>query len=343
MGIRLYQEEDEKRWEAYVAASINATAYHQLGWKRVVEASFGHRTRYLLSEDARGRIDGILPMVQLKSLLFGNFFVSLPYFNYGGICADRAECAGPLLREAIRVTREEGAAHLEIRETAPLEGGLPFKSTKVSMRLALPSSPEALWSSFSSKLRSQIRKPQKEGFSVRIGGEEELDAFYRVFSINMKHLGTPVYPRGFFREIFRVFIGSAFICVVYNKKEPVAAGFLIGFKETMEIPWASSLREYNRLAPNMLLYWSVLSFAIERGYHLFDFGRSTPGEGTYQFKAQWGAMPHPLYWYYWLRKGGSLPELNPKNPKYRVAIEIWRRLPLTITQWVGPRIVRNLP
>lgn len=343
MTIRLYQEGDEKRWEGYVAASQKATAYHQLGWKRVIEASFGHRAYYLLSEDPDGKVDGILPMVQLKSLLFGNFFVSLPYFNYGGICADRAERSGPLLQEAIRIVQAEGATHLEIRETAPLEGGLPFKATKVSMRLALPSAPEALWSSFSSKLRSQIRKPQKEGFSVRIGGEEELDAFYRVFSINMKHLGTPVYPRGFFREIFRVFIGSAFICVVYNKKEPVAAGFLIGFKETMEIPWASSLREYNRLAPNMLLYWSVLSFAIERGYRLFDFGRSTPGEGTYQFKAQWGAMPHPLYWHYWLRKGGSLPELNPKNPKYRVAIEIWRRLPLTITQWVGPRIVGNLP
>jgi len=343
MGIRSYQEEDKKKWEEYVAVSGNATAYHQLGWKHVVETSFGHRTRYLLSEDAEGRIDGILPMVQLNSLLFGNFFVSLPYFNYGGICADQAECAGPLLQEAIRIAREEGAEHLEIRETAPLDGGLPCKLAKVSMRLGLPDSPEALWRSFPSKLKSQVRKPQKEGFSVRVGGEEELDSFYRVFSMNMRELGTPVYPKAFFQEIMRAFPQSTSICVVRSSAKPVAAGFLVGFKSTMEIPWASSLREYNRLAPNMLLYWSALSFASERGYKVFDFGRSTPGEGTYQFKAQWGATPIPLYWYYWMRESGPLPEINPKNRKYRLAIEIWKRLPLPITQMVGPRIVRNIP
>ncbi len=343
MGIRLYKDEDRNRWEEFVAASGNATAYHQLGWKHVIETSFGHRTHYLLSEDTKGRIDGIFPMVQLKSLLFGNFFVSLPYFNYGGICTDRRKLSGPLLQEAIRVAHKEGAAHLEIRETAPLEGGLPCKSAKVSMRLDLPGSAEALWNLFPSKLKSQIRRPQKEGFSVRIGGEDELDSFYRVFSMNMKHLGTPVYPRGFFQEIIRSFPLSTSICVVRDKNEPVAACFLVGFKKTMEIPWASSLREYNRLAPNMLLYWSALSFAIERGYGVFDFGRSTPGEGTYQFKAQWGAMPVPLHWYYWLRGAGSLPEMNPKNKKYRFAIEIWKRLPLSITQLVGPRIVGNLP
>lgn len=343
MGIRLYQEKDRNGWEEYVAASGNATAYHQLGWKQVVETSFGHRTYYLLSENAQGKIDGILPMVQLRSLLFGNFFVSLPYFNYGGICIDRRELSGALIQAAIRVAKKEGAAHLEIRETVRLEDGLPCKSEKVSMRLDLPGSAEALWNVFPSKLKSQIRKPQKEGFSVSIGGEEEIDSFYRVFSKNMKDLGTPVYPRRFFREIIRSFPLSTSICVVRDKNAPVAAGFLVGFKNTLEIPWASSLREYNRLAPNMLLYWSALSFAIERGYGVFDFGRSTPGEGTYQFKAQWGAKPVPLYWYYWLRGAGSLPEMNPKNKKYRFAIEIWKRLPLVITQVVGPRIVRNLP
>jgi serine/alanine adding enzyme len=343
MSVRLYRESDEKRWEEYVAGSANATTYHQLGWKRVIEKSFGHRTHYLLSEDANLQINGILPLVQLKSFIFGNFFVSLPYFNYGGICTDRVECCGPLLQKAIQIANEEGATHLELRETAPLEGGLSFKMAKVAMKLTLPASPEALWQSFSPKLRSQIRRPQKEGFSVRIGQEAELDAFYQVFSTNMKDLGTPVYSKQFFREILRAFTGSTTICVVYNGTEPVAAAFLVGFKETLEIPWASSLRDYNRLAPNMLLYWSVLSFAIEHGYRFFDFGRSTPGEGTYQFKAQWGATPTPLYWHYWLRTPGPLPEINPKNKKYRAAIEIWKRLPLPITRLIGPCIVRNIP
>lgn len=343
MGIRLYREEDKNEWDGYVAASTHATAYHQLAWKQVIEKSFGQRAYYLVSEDGKGKIDGILPLVQLKSLVFGNFFVSLPYFNYGGICANRPEISQALLQEAIRVAREAGAEHLEIREMAPRENGLLCKTAKVSMRLGLPDSPEALWNLFPSKLKSQIRKPQKEGFSVRIGGEEELDPFYQVFSLNMRQLGTPVYSRAFFQEMMRAFPHSTSICVVRGNNKPVAAGFLVGFKNTMEIPWASSLREYSRLAPNMLLYWSVLSFASERGYHMFDFGRSTPGEGTYQFKAQWGATPMPLYWYYWMRESGPLPEINPQNRKYRLAIEIWKRLPLPITQMVGPRIVRNIP
>ncbi len=343
MGIRLYKEEDRNEWDRYVEASDHTTAYHQLGWKHVIERSFGHRTYYLMSEGEHGRIDGILPLVHLKSFAFGSFYVSLPYFNYGGVCADRPETTTALLQNAIRIISETGATHLEIRESTPFLGGLPYKSAKVSMRLELPDSLETLWKSFSSKLRSQIRKPQKEGFSVRIGGEEELDSFYRVFSRNMRQLGTPVYSKGFFQEIRKVFPQSTAICVVRDKNKPVAAGFLVGFKDTLEIPWASSLREYNRLAPNMLLYWSVLSFASGRGYKVFDFGRSTPGEGTYHFKAQWGATPVPLYWYYWMRDAGPLPEINPRNKKYRIAIEMWKRLPLVITQVIGPRIVRNIP
>ena len=343
MGIRLYREEDTNEWDRYVATSDHTTAYHQLGWKYVIERSFGHRTYYLVSEGEHGRIDGILPLVHLKSFVFGSFYVSLPYFNYGGVCADRPETTNALLQDAIRLTGEAGATHLEIRECTPLVVGLPSKSEKVSMRLELPDSSEMLWNSFPSKLRSQIRKPQKEGFSVKIGGKEELDSFYRVFARNMRQLGTPVYPKEFFQEIMNVFPRSTAICVVREKHMPVAAGFLVGFKDTLEIPWASSLREYNRLAPNMLLYWSVLSFASEQGYKVFDFGRSTPGEGTYHFKAQWGATPVPLYWYYWMRDAGPLPEINPRNRKYRIAIEMWKRLPLVITQVVGPRIVRNIP
>jgi hypothetical protein len=124
---------------------------------------------------------------------------------------------------------------------------------------------------------------------------------------------------------------------------PVASGFLIGFKETLEIPWASSLREYNAQSPNMLLYWTALRFACERGFKTFDFGRSTPGGGTYRFKEQWGAKPVPLYWYYWMRNGGALPELNPNNPKYRSAIALWKHLPVGLTKVLGPFIVRNLP
>jgi FemAB-related protein (PEP-CTERM system-associated) len=160
----------------------------------------------------------------------------------------------------------------------------------------------------------------------------------------MRDLGTPVYALSFFKNILATFPETTWICTIFSKDGlPIASGFLVGFKDNIEIPWASSLRKYNSLGPNMLLYWSVLKLACKRGYRVFDFGRSTPEEGTYRFKVQWGAKPVPLYWHYWLKNGGSLPEFNPKNPKYQLAIQIWKRLPVPLTRILGPAIVKNLP
>lgn len=343
LTVRVYQAEDKAKWEAYVASSASSTLYHRIGWKAVIERSFGHRTYYLLTVDEQGAVAGVLPLVHLNSLLFGSFLVSLPYCTYGGLCADGEEPRTLLLNEAIAIARREKAAHVELRHTQRLDDGLPVKTEKVSMRLTLPGDPDELWRSLGSKLRSQVKRPHKEGLHVEIGGLDQLGGFYRVFSINMRDLGTPVYPRRFFENILNEFHDATWICTVYRGREPVASGLLAGFKDRLEIPWASSVRRYNRYSPNMLLYWSALTFACERGYTVFDFGRSTPGEGTYRFKEQWGAKPVQLYWHYWLRVAGSLPALNPHNPKYRLAIRLWQRLPVALTRLVGPAIVRSLP
>jgi FemAB-related protein (PEP-CTERM system-associated) len=343
--VRLVRPDDHPRWNEYVQQQAGLS--HCIEWKGVIEAAFGHRTRYWLAEDASGALCGILPSVHLKSVLFGNFIVALPYLNDGGVCASDTATLRALLDAAIADARGQGATHIEFRQNAPLDAevglDLPVKTSKVAMRLPLPEDAEVLFKSFDAKLRSQIRRPTKEGMTARIGRLEELDAFYHVFARNMRDLGTPVYARAFFRRILDAFPTCSWICTVYQGPTPVAAGFLIGFKETLEIPWASSLAAYNRHSPNMLLYWTALSWACEQRFRTFDFGRSTPGEGTYRFKAQWGAKPHPLYWHYWLREGGPLPELNPHNPKYRAAIALWKKLPVGLTKLIGPSIVRNLP
>jgi len=159
----------------------------------------------------------------------------------------------------------------------------------------------------------------------------------------MRDLGSPVLPKSFFRHILAKFPESTWIVTVVRGGKPVASGFLAGFKNRIEIPWASSLRTYNQLGTNMLLYWSCLSFACERGFTVFDFGRSTRGGGTYRFKEQWGAKPLPLYWHYWVRPGIPVPDITNKNPKYRLAIDLWKRLPLPVTRVLGPRIVKNIP
>lgn len=344
MTIRLYNETDREAWDRYVESEGSASCYHLIGWKDVVEESFGHKTCYFLSRNDAGKIDGILPLVHLHSLFFGSFAVSLPFFNYGGICAGDHRVRDDLLSAAVDMARSKGMHHMELRHSVNVLPSNPVKVAKVSMRLALPGTKEKLEASFPSKLRSQVARAVKEGMYVRFGGHEELAGFYHVFSRNMRDLGTPVYSQRFFRNILRRFPDTARICTVYMKDGlPAASGMLVGFKETMEIPWASSLRETNRYGSNMLLYASVLGFACDAGYKAFDFGRSTPGEGTYKFKEQWGAKPQQLYWHYWLKNGGQMPEINPHNPKYELAIKIWRQLPVGLTKLIGPPLVKNLP
>ncbi len=345
MNVRLYNDEDQGAWEAYVKDAGDANLYHLIGWKDIIEKTFGHKTYYLLAEDDDGRIAGILPLVHLKSLLFGSFVVSMPYFNYGGTSAKDGQTRIALIEEAIKITKATGASHVELRHDASLELGLKVKHTKVSMLLDLPPLAESLLKGFPSKLRSQIKKAESGITRVNTGGLEELNSFYRVFSTNMKELGTPVYSKAFFRNILERFPERAHICTVYVGAAPAASGFLIGFRDTLEIPWASSIRAFNGLglSPNMALYWNCLRLAIEKGFSRFDFGRSTPGEGTYKFKEQWGAKPRQLYWHYWMKDNGPLPEINPKNPKYRAMINIWKKLPLGLTRLIGPGIVKNLP
>ena len=344
MKVFIFEDKDASKWNKFVTTSTNTHCYHQIGWKEVIEKSFGHKTYYLFSEDNDGKIAGILPLVHLKSYLFGSFMVSLPYFNYGGICAEHEESYSSILNESINLANREGVTHIEFREMRPVENGLQKKETKVSMLLPLPQSAENLWNSIGSKLRSQVRRPEKEGMYHRIGREEELDTFYEVFSENMRDLGTPVYSRTFFLNVLKAFPSSSWVCSVYTKDgKAVASGFLVGFKDTLEIPWGSSLRGYNSLSPNMLLYWTCLKFACDSGYRVFDFGRSTPNEGTYKFKEQWGAKPLQLYWYYWMQGDKAMPELNPHNPKFTLAINIWKKLPVGLTKLIGPPIVKNLP
>jgi len=341
--IRPWRDDDATGWDSFVSRHPAARCCHLSAWKRIVERAFGHSTYYLVSESEDRRVDGVFPMVRLRSRLFGDFLVSVPYLNYGGPCAESEGGFRELMAAGSATAASLGVKHLEIRTETGTDYGLPIKSAKVSMRLEVPGSPDVLWKQLGTKLRSQVKRAQQEAMTVTFGREEELPAFYDVFAENMRDLGTPVYARSFFDTILRELPDATWICCVRLGAQPVAAGFLMSFGGMLEIPWASSLRRYNRLGPNMLLYWSVLQFACEHGFRVFDFGRSSPDSGTYRFKAQWGALPVPLYWHYWLREGGTLPDLTPRNPKMQLAIRAWQKLPVAVTRLIGPSIVKNLP
>jgi len=334
-------------WDAYASAHAQGSIYHLSFWKALIERQFGHQTVYLCAR--RGDvIVGLLPAVRLKSLLFGDYLVSVPYFNYGGPIADDEAIADLLMHEMGRIAQQLGSKSVEFRDVVARvatdgQAPWPVKTGKVSMLLELPPSIDDIGKTIGSKKRSQVRRPLRENPEIFRGHHELLDDFYDVFAENMRDLGTPVYSKEFFRAILDAVGEQATVLVIRLQGKPVSAAFLLGFRDALEIPWASTLREVNPISMNMLLYWEVLSFAIERKYRIFDFGRSTQDAGTYKFKEQWGAKPQQLYWHYWLAPGRELPQLNPNNSKYQAVIAAWQRLPVWLTRMLGPLIVKNLP
>jgi serine/alanine adding enzyme len=348
LSVSLVSDPDRRSWDTYVASRPDAVGYHEWAWRGVFERAFRHHGLYLAAR--RGdRIVGVLPLVEIRSVLFGRPLTSLPFVNFGGVLADSADVARALVDEAARVARSRGSRHVELRHIGRQFDDLPCKQHKVTMRLNLrnpghPQDPrEHLWNLIDRKARNQVRKAEKSGLSAVRGGAELLPEFYRVFARNMRDLGTPVYARGFFQEVLAAFPDRARLIVVRLKDAPVAAGFTYRTRGMIEIPWASSIRDYNSLCPNHLLYWHAIETAAADGCEVFDFGRSTPDEGTFKFKAQWGAEPVALHWEYWLASGDALPDASPKNPKFRLAIEGWKLLPLWMANVVGPRLVRGIP
>lgn len=313
-------------------------------WVLILHAALGHQPYVVEAVDASGRTVGLLPLAYLDTILFGKFLVSLPYLNTQGVTADTAEVGSALVSRAIILAEELSVRHLELRHEQELRhpGLTQALSNKVHMRLPLPADEDRLWKGLDPKVRNQVRKGERQGFSVEWGGTEQLEAFYAVLARNMRDLGSPVFGRQLFAEILRTFASDAELCVVRDGARPVAAALLLHGRGVTEVPSASSLKDYNPTSVNMLMYWHLLRRAVARGQRVFDFGRSTIDGPTYRFKKQWGAVPSPAMWQYHVRQG-SPGEMRPDHPRYRLAIRAWQRLPVALTRWLGPQIVRGIP
>lgn len=330
-------------WDDFVRRTGDASLYHSWGWRRVIEDTFGHETIYLSALHA-GDIVGILPLAILRSRVFGNFGVSLPFVDEAGICSSHPAATALLADCAASIAARYRLAHVELRHVARRHHQWPVRQHKVGMSLRLVGDLGTAWTLLDRKVRNQVRKAEKSGLTERRGGLELLDGFYDVFSRNMRDLGTPVYPRRFFQRIVSTFADSSTIFVVEDRsRTPIAAAIGLVHGSMFAVPWASSLRHARAQSPNTLLYWRMIEHAVASGLTTFNFGRSTPGEGTYQFKEQWGARPTPLHWEYVLERGRQLPDLTPRNPKYHAAIAVWKRLPVPVTRWIGPHIIRSIP
>lgn len=331
-------------WDDYLTDKGHAGFYQRAEWQRVLQQGLQQQPVCLQALDG-GRLAGVLPLAFVESRLFGRFLVSLPYLNSSGVVADSPAAATALIDRAIEFADRLDVRYLELRHETPVAHPKLVEAVtdKVHMRLALPNTTDELWSSFKSKLRSQIRKPlNNESLTVHWGQHDLLDEFYSVFARNMRDLGTPPFSRDLFDSILAEFPGDAELCCIRQNGEPIASGLLVHGPGVTEVPSASSLRQFNSTSANMLLYWHLLGHAVERGQDVFDFGRSSKNCGTFRFKSQWGAKPSPAVWQHYVRQGEA-NDMRPNSGRYDLMIRAWQKLPVWATRFIGPTIVRGIP
>ncbi len=343
MEIRLANLDDRNKWDEYITLHPDASPYHLFAWKIAVEEAYKHRGYYLVAEED-SRLLGVLPLIFMKLPLRPGQLVSLPFCDLGGVLSSNEKASGMLIQETFFLARRLKAKRIELRSHKPTlfskvkDMSSRTQTHKVSMLLELTSSSNQLMDNFKSKLRSQIRKSEKNGLKFVFGSLEDIDDFYLVFCHNMRELGSPVHSKEWFKCIIQHYGDSARLGLIYYKNKPIGGGIILSKHNKVCVSWASTLRSYNRFSPNMLLYWNFLKYSADNGYTWFDFGRSTLDEGTYKFKLQWGAKPEPLYWNQ-ISANGKEQRLDTKTySKRETAEQIWQKLPLALTKCIGPSI-----
>jgi len=337
-----YNEGLRQRWSTFVEKMQNATVAHQIGWKDAIRQGLGHKPVFLIALEG-DNVRGVLPLFLIKTMWGSRYLISVPWIDYGGICAADSRAENALLEETRRIAEIEKARFVEFRSVDAVFGDLPVMDDKVTFLLELNKDPEVIFKGFNSKLRNQIRKAQKSKLTAQFGGLELLPDFYRIFSWKMHSLGTPVWGYSHFENILKVFPGTAQIILVKKDEESIAGGLVLAFKDRLYVPSAAAYRSALKFCPNHALYWEVVKKGCDEGYEYFDFGRSRIDSSTYKFKIQWVPEPTQLKWQYHLARAKEMPKINPGSPKYRLFINIWKKLPLSAANYLGPRVIKNFP
>lgn len=339
--VRQAREEDAAAWDAFVEATPQATFFHRHGWQKVLRQVFGHRTHYLLAE-RHGRIEGVLPLAEIKSRLFGHALISTPFCVYGGIAAVSEAARAALDTHAQALAQGLGVGHLEYRDRDhAAHADWPGTELYVTFRKRLDPEVEKNLLAIPRKQRAMVRKGIKNALVAET--EEGVDGFFRVYADNVRRHGTPALPKRYFAALRETFGRDCEVLLVRAKGgQPVSGVLSFRFRDEILPYYAGDTVEARGLAANDFKYWEVMRRACEQGVRVFDYGRSKVGTGPYDFKRNWGFEPQPLNYRYQLVRAKRLPENNPNNPKYRLFIKAWQRLPLPVANFLGPYIVRNL-
>jgi hypothetical protein len=360
LTLRSLEPRHADAWDAFVTNHKQGTFFHLAAWAEVIATAFGHASLYTLAE-RDGAIVGVLPLAQMKTRLFGNTLVSTPFCVYGGPLACDAETAAALAAHAEALRRRIGASAVEFRHREPVEdawlagagsGGAASDGTGsggnwldrsdlyVTFRKAIVAADEANLKAIPRKQRAMVRKGMQHGLVSRT--DPDADRLHAIYAESVRNLGTPVYARRYFHILLSVFRTCADVVTVFDGAVPIAAVLNFYFRDEVLPYYGGGTAAARRVAGNDFMYWEVMRRAAARGSRLFDFGRSKRGTGAFAFKHNWGFEPSPLHYHFNLAPGATIPDVNPLNPKYRLLIATWKRLPLPIANLIGPPIVRGL-
>lgn len=341
LQVRRAGASDRDAWNRFLGEAPGGNHYQRFEWMELNQRCLGHVPMGLMAEEG-GRALGILPLSRVRSRLFGDLLVSMPFVNFGGPLPATGAVAERLLQEARSISLSEGCDYLEIR-SFHAHGGFMHSDRKVSMTIPLQESEDAIWNSFSRKHRKNVRRAEKNEVDVSVGGAEMIAPFYRVMERSWRSLGTPLYRKSYFENLFDAMPDSHWIFLGKHQGKPVAATLVGRFGPVLEGMWAAQDPAWGNLQANYVMYWEMIRWACAQGFEKFHLGRSTRGSGAADFKARWNAVPEPLYWNVALGTREEMPELNPDNPRFRLAMAAWRRLPLPILRVIGPWIAPSLP
>jgi FemAB-related protein (PEP-CTERM system-associated) len=337
--VRPFSEQDRARWDQFVQHSPEATFFHRAAWKDVLERAYGHRTFFLVAETGE-KLRGILPLAQIRSRLFGNALISTPFCVYGGAIGDSLESRRALEDEAVRIAQRLGVDYLELRHRRGRLPDWPGKDLYVTFRRRIDSDPEKNLLSIPRKQRAMVRKGIKAGLRSEI--DTTVDRLYPAYATSVRNLGTPVFPKKYFRILKEVFGHDCEILTVLDGDTVVSSVMSFFFRDEVLPYYGGGTIEARNLKANDFMYWEVMRRAAERGMTIFDYGRSKRDSGSYHFKKNWGFEPETMRYEYRLVRSTSVPEINPLNPRYRLFIDLWKKLPLPVSRLIGPIIARNL-
>jgi len=340
MTIETLDDLGADKWDAYVVGCAEATFFHRAGWRSVIERAFGHHTHYLYARRGE-RVVGILPLVEVKSALFGHALISNGFSVCGGPAVDDELTRALLNSRAEALLRSSGAAYLEYRCPPTLN---PAWATRDNLYASfsgpLPANEDENLKLIPRKQRAVVRKAIASTLTYKI--DDDTNALYDLYAVSVRNLGTPVFSRAYFAALLEEFSPHCDVLTVSSDGKPVASVLSFYFRDQVMPFYTGSLPEARRLGANDFMYWSLMRHAAAKGCTIFNFGRSKIGTGPYDFKKNWGFAPQPIAHQFLLRPGVDVPDINPLNAKYKLMIAVWKRLPLPVANFLGPMIVRNI-